>query len=86
MVQLVKNSHAIQKTWVQSLGWEDPLEKGRLPIPVFWLGEFHGLNSVLGHQESDVTSTFTHRTFTKIDFIPHMHVCVLDHVRSFETP
>ena len=25
---MVKNLHAIQETWVQSLGWEDPLEKG----------------------------------------------------------
>ena len=26
--QLVKNLPVMQKTWVQSLGWEDPLEKG----------------------------------------------------------
>ena len=25
---MVKNPPAIQKTWVQSLGWEDPPEKG----------------------------------------------------------
>ena len=28
MAQLVKNLPAIRETWVQSLGWEDPLEKG----------------------------------------------------------
>ena len=27
--QLVKNPPAMQETWVQSLGWEDPLEKGK---------------------------------------------------------
>ena len=27
MAQLVKNPPAIRETWVQSLGWEDPLEK-----------------------------------------------------------
>ena len=27
--QLVKNLPAMRKTWVQSLGWEDPLEKGK---------------------------------------------------------
>ena len=27
MVQLVKNLPAMQETQVQSLGWEDPLEK-----------------------------------------------------------
>ena len=28
MVQMVKNLPAMQGTWVWSLGWEDPLEKG----------------------------------------------------------
>ena len=28
VAQLVKNPPAIRKTWAQSLGWEDPLEKG----------------------------------------------------------
>ena len=28
VAQLVKNPPAMQETWVQSLGWEDPLEKG----------------------------------------------------------
>ena len=28
MTQTVKNLHAMQETWVYSLGWEDPLEKG----------------------------------------------------------
>ena len=27
IAQLAKNLPAVQKTWVQSLGWEDPLEK-----------------------------------------------------------
>ena len=27
--QLVKNPPAMWETWVQSLGWEDPLEKGK---------------------------------------------------------
>ena len=29
MAQLVKNLPAMRETWVSSLGWEDPLEKGR---------------------------------------------------------
>ena len=29
VAQLVKNPPAVQETWVQSLGWEDPLEKGK---------------------------------------------------------
>ena len=29
VAQQVKNLPAMQETWVQSLGWEDPLEKGK---------------------------------------------------------
>ena len=29
VAQLVKNPPTMQETWVQSLGWEDPLEKGK---------------------------------------------------------
>ena len=28
MTQMVENLPTMQETWVQSLGWEDPLEKG----------------------------------------------------------
>ena len=28
VAQTVKNPPAMQKTWVQSLGWKDPLKKG----------------------------------------------------------
>ena len=29
MAQLVKNVPAMQETWVRSLGWDNPLEKGK---------------------------------------------------------
>ena len=29
VAQLVKNLPAMQETWARSLGWEDPLEKGK---------------------------------------------------------
>ena len=29
VAQLVKYPPVMQETWVQSLGWEDPLEKGK---------------------------------------------------------
>ena len=29
VAQLVKNLAAMSETWVRSLGWEDPLEKGK---------------------------------------------------------
>ena len=34
VAQLVKNPPAMQETWVQSLGWEDPLEKGKAGHPL----------------------------------------------------
>ena len=43
---MVKNLPAMWETRVQSLGWEDPLEKVRLPTPV--PGEFHGQRSLAG--------------------------------------
>ena len=45
----------MRETWVQSLGWEDPLERERQPTPIFWPGEFHGLYSPRGCKESDRT-------------------------------
>ena len=29
VAQLVKNPPALRETWIQSLDWEDPLEKGK---------------------------------------------------------
>ena len=52
VAQLVKNPPAIRETWVRSLGWEDPLEKGKAPYLVFWPGEFHGLCIVHGLAKS----------------------------------
>ena len=55
VAQLVKNPPAMRETWVQSLGWEDPLEKGKAPTPIFWPGEFPGLYRSWGHKESDMS-------------------------------
>ena len=54
----------MQETWVQSLGWEDPLEEEMATIPVFLPGESHGQRSLLGyspwsHQESDTAELLT---------------------------
>ena len=63
--QMVKNLPAIQETWVQSLGWEDPLEKGmathfsilawRLP----WTEEPGGLQSTGSQRVGHDWATFT---------------------------
>ena len=102
--QLVKNPPAVWRTWVQSLGWEDPgfspwvgkilwrretacsvedlgsvpalgrpgfspwvgkipWRRERLPTPVFWPGEFHGLYSPWGCKESDTTEQLSFTSF-----------------------
>ena len=55
MAQLVNNLPALPEIWVQSLGWEDSLDKGKSTTPVFWPGEFNGLYSPWGRKESDTT-------------------------------
>ena len=39
VAQMVKNLPAMWETWVQSLGWKDPLEEGMATTPVFLPGE-----------------------------------------------
>ena len=52
VVQMVKNPPAMWETWVRSLGWEDPLEKGTathssiLAWRIPWTGEPAGLQSM----------------------------------------
>ena len=70
VAQILKNPPAMQETWVQSLGWEDPLEEGiathssilawRIP----WMEEPGRGYSPWDHKESDTTGQ---RTFS----LPH---------------
>ena len=52
VAQLVKNTYAMQETWVRSLDWEDPLEKGMashasiLVWRIPWTEEPSGLQSM----------------------------------------
>ena len=60
MAQTLKNLPAMLGTWVQSLGWEDSLEKGMATTPVFLPGKFHGQRSLVGYspwgrKDSDTT-------------------------------
>ena len=54
VAQLVKNPPTMQETWIQSLGWEDPLEKGKathssiLAWRIPWIAYSMGLQKV-GH-------------------------------------
>ena len=53
VVQLVKNLPEMQKTWVQSLGWEDPQEKGKATHSSVLAWRIPRTLSVHGVTESD---------------------------------
>ena len=61
MAQVVKNSPAMQETWIQSLGWVDTLEQGNgNPLQYSFLETLQGQRSLLscslwGLKESDTT-------------------------------
>ena len=63
VVQLVKNPPAISP-WVGRILWR----RERLPIPVFWPGEFHGLYSPWGRNESDMPEQISPRKIKLTDF------------------
>ena len=63
VAQLVKNLPAVQEAWVQSLGGKIPWRRELLLTPVFWPGEFHGLYSVWGCKELDMTEQFSLSAF-----------------------
>jgi len=52
----------MQETWVGKIPWW----RERLPTPVFWPGEFHGLYSPWGHKESEMTEPLSFFTFQGI--------------------
>ena len=67
VAQLVKNPPAMQETWVGKIPWR----RERLPTPVFWSGEFHGLYSPWGRKELDTTGwlSLSSLYFNNINFI-----------------
>ena len=56
MAQTVKNPPATWETWVQSLGWEDPLEEGMathsniLAWKIPWTEESGGLHHMVSRK------------------------------------
>ena len=55
VAQLVKNPPAMRENWVNPWVGKIPWRRERLPSPVFWPGEFHGLYGLWGRKESDTT-------------------------------
>ena len=75
VAQTVKNLPAMWETRVQSLGWEDSLEKEMQPTPVFLPGKCHGWRTLVGYspwglKESDTTEQLHfHFLLTKWTFV-----------------
>ena len=68
-----KESTCLMKTWIQPLGWEDPLEEYMRSI--FFPGEFHGQRSLVGdspwgHKESGTAWQLMHH-------LVFLHICSL---------
>jgi len=72
MAQMVKNLPAMWETWVRSLGWEDPLEKGTATHSNClensmdrgaWQATVHGITKCWT-QQSNFHFTFSFTNFT----------------------
>ena len=48
VAQMVKNLPAMLETWVQTLGWEDPLDKGMGTHSSILARELHGQRRLVG--------------------------------------
>ena len=60
---MVKNLPAMWETWVQSLDWEDPLEKGMAThsnILAWRIPMERGACGLWGHKESDMNERVKH--------------------------
>ena len=55
VAQLVKNSSAMWETWIRSLGWEDPLEKGKATHSSILAWRIPWTVYPWGHKESDMS-------------------------------
>ena len=70
---MVKDLHVVQETWVQSLDWEDSLEKGMATHSSILTGEFRGQRSLAdcnpwGRKELDTTEKFSLSRFVFLEW------------------
>ena len=85
MTQLVKNLPVVRETWVRSLGWEDPLEKGTATHSSILTWRIPGATQSMGWQRVGhdwATFTFTLRGIMSaslcIAFWIHLHLGLLE--------
>ena len=68
VAQLVKNPPAMWETCIQSLGWEDPLEKGTATHSIILAWRILCTYSPWGHKESNMTEQLS---LLKYEIIVH---------------
>ena len=67
MAKLVKNLPAMQETWVQSLGWEDSLEKEMATHSSILAWEIPRTEEPGGLQSMELQKSWTFRLFPNYD-------------------
>ena len=82
VAQLVKNLPAMQETWVWSLGWEDPLEKGMATHPSILAWRIPWTLSMGSQRVRHEWVTFT---FTVLSFFISYYNCKYNfpHIKSW---
>ena len=85
VAQLVKNLPAMWETWVWKI-WR----RERLPTPVFWPREFHGLYSPWSHKELDTTEQislhFTLCLLLLLSHFSHVRLCATPETAAYQAP
>ena len=75
VAQLIKNPPAMQRPafnpWVGNIPWR----RERLPSPVFWPVEFHGLYNPWGFKESDMNEQLSLHMHLYACIFVYIHIC-----------
>ena len=83
MAQLVKSPPAMQETWVQSLGWEDPLEKGKATLQ--YSGLENSMDCIVHEVAKSQTQLATFIIFPKSWLLSH-HLEMQGHKGTLHCP
>ena len=76
---MVKNPPAMRKTWVWSLGWEDPLEKGKASHSSIMAWRIPRTRKESDMAEQLSLSAVYHRN-DSINFIDYIHLKLLQNI------
>ena len=85
VAQTIENPPSTQETWVQSLGWEDDLEREWQPTPVFLPGDSYGQRSLAGFSPQGFKKSDTaERLDTHMNTLIHCQILQLCEMYSLK--